>query len=503
MDGQRFDEWAKDLARLTTRRGVLKGLTGSAAGSLLALVGLGSAVADVCKPTGKECKRDGQCCSGSCVPPTHSQSTAGSGSVCCAAGQIQYPTGVCCTPTTCAALGKNCGEISDGCGGTLNCGTCSAPQSCGGGGAANACGCTPTTCAAQHATCGSISDGCGGDLTCGTCPAAPVCQTATCSGGTCVTAADPARDGESCGGGKVCRNGTCACPSGTRDCGGTCRQCCADSDCPGATCSAAVCIDGACGLTPIEGCCTEDGECDDGDPCTVDTCDPTSHTCRHDAAAAGTPCDDGNPCTVDDACDGAGTCATGSSKDCAAAGDQCNDAACDTATGTCVKHPKADGTGCDDGNPCTSNTICQQGACGGGTVKDCSAAGDQCNDGVCNPATGNCVKSAKPDGTPCDDGVSCSFQDICRHGVCGNPSICESIKTGSVCVGTNCVCPAGTHDCDKLGCKRLCGTDRHDVDRFQVCLGQQTGSCLACIEFLNCYGPLDTGTSCGTVSGDC
>src|SRR5262245_56375528 len=75
MDGQWFDVLAKNLAGLTTRRGVLKGLTGSAAGGLLALVGLGSAEADVCKPTGKECKKDGQCCSGSCVPPTHSQST--------------------------------------------------------------------------------------------------------------------------------------------------------------------------------------------------------------------------------------------------------------------------------------------------------------------------------------------------------------------------------------------------------------------------------------------
>src|SRR5205823_8468457 len=55
-----------------------------------------------------------------------------------------------CTPTTCAAQGKNCGTISNGCGGTLTCGSCTAPQTCGGG-VANVCGggCTPTTCAAQ------------------------------------------------------------------------------------------------------------------------------------------------------------------------------------------------------------------------------------------------------------------------------------------------------------------------------------------------------------------
>src|SRR5439155_1385572 len=42
-----------------------------------------------------------------------------------------------CTPTTCAAQGKNCGTIPDGCGGTLTCGVCTAPQTSGGGGVAN------------------------------------------------------------------------------------------------------------------------------------------------------------------------------------------------------------------------------------------------------------------------------------------------------------------------------------------------------------------------------
>src|SRR5207247_10235993 len=44
-----------------------------------------------------------------------------------------------CTPTTCAAQGKNCGTIPNGCGGTLTCGVCTAPQTCGGGGVANVC----------------------------------------------------------------------------------------------------------------------------------------------------------------------------------------------------------------------------------------------------------------------------------------------------------------------------------------------------------------------------
>ncbi|HEY3358972.1 MAG TPA: glycoside hydrolase family 18 protein [Polyangia bacterium] len=88
-----------------------------------------------------------------------------------------------CTPTTCAAQGKNCGTIADGCGGTLPCGTCTlANQTCGGGGTANVCGCTPTTCAAQGKNCGTIADGCGGTLPCGSCAAGQSCTANVCTG---------------------------------------------------------------------------------------------------------------------------------------------------------------------------------------------------------------------------------------------------------------------------------------------------------------------------------
>jgi hypothetical protein len=35
-----------------------------------------------------------------------------------------------CVPTTCMAQGKDCGPISDGCNGVLDCGTCHPPLSC-------------------------------------------------------------------------------------------------------------------------------------------------------------------------------------------------------------------------------------------------------------------------------------------------------------------------------------------------------------------------------------
>ena len=48
-----------------------------------------------------------------------------------------------CTPTTCAKLGYNCGPAADGCGGILDCGTCTPPSTCGGDGIANKCGAAP------------------------------------------------------------------------------------------------------------------------------------------------------------------------------------------------------------------------------------------------------------------------------------------------------------------------------------------------------------------------
>lgn len=45
-----------------------------------------------------------------------------------------------CIPATCGSLGADCGSVGDGCGGTLSCGTCVQPATCGGGGVANRCG---------------------------------------------------------------------------------------------------------------------------------------------------------------------------------------------------------------------------------------------------------------------------------------------------------------------------------------------------------------------------
>jgi parallel beta-helix repeat protein len=71
-----------------------------------------------------------------------------------------------CVPTTCAALGKNCGTLGDGCSGTLSCGTCVAPQACGGDGFPNVCG-APTGQSAYYVSAA------GDDANSGTTPSSP------------------------------------------------------------------------------------------------------------------------------------------------------------------------------------------------------------------------------------------------------------------------------------------------------------------------------------------
>lgn len=88
-----------------------------------------------------------------------------------------------CTPLTCEA--NQCGSISDGCGGTVECGGCEIPFVCGGGGE-NVCGVRPDTCSngMSDLTKGETGVDCGGP--CGGCPTGSGCKVqGDCETGTC------------------------------------------------------------------------------------------------------------------------------------------------------------------------------------------------------------------------------------------------------------------------------------------------------------------------------
>ena len=106
-----------------------------------------------------------------------------SGGESCGGSGIANECGGPCKPLTCDDLGVGCGIHGDGCGGSLDCGGCATGEFCGGGGP-NACGPLPEAvvcktkaeaCDEAGLDCGWVSDGCGGVVDCGSCPVGTLC----------------------------------------------------------------------------------------------------------------------------------------------------------------------------------------------------------------------------------------------------------------------------------------------------------------------------------------
>lgn len=131
-----------------------------------------------------------------------------------------------------ACAARECGPASDGCGGLYDCGSCSSPDFCGGGGTPGRCGCVPKSqsAACAGAECGPVSDGCGKSYQ---------CTTATCPSPL------------SCGGGGV--PGKCGCLTRTK------AEACGTQDCGWE--------DGGCGSVISCGTCPSGKKCGPGSMC--------------------------------------------------------------------------------------------------------------------------------------------------------------------------------------------------------------------------------------------
>ncbi len=150
------------------------------------------------------------------------------------------------------------------------------------------------------------------------------------------------------------------------------------------------------------------GPCDDGDACTADSCGP-GHVCAHTPLADGTACPDGNLCNGTETCQ-AGTCTpSGTPLDCDD-GDGCTVDSCDPASG--CAHQFA----CDDGNPCTLDSCDQATGCHHVPVTDGISCADHnaCNgDETCQ--SGACTAGAPP---TCSDGPACTSASCDRTRGC-------------------------------------------------------------------------------------
>ncbi|MCK4634744.1 MAG: hypothetical protein KAT37_02615, partial [Candidatus Aenigmarchaeota archaeon] len=274
---------------------------------------------------------------------------------------------------------------------------------------------------------------------------------------------------DKCNNGKVNQWLEDRCVPAETDCGYDCVQgycgaeCDKDEDCP---CPQDKCVDLTWYDYPLHGTCphcpclchdgTGSGQpcesqtvnCDDGDPCTLDSCDAVtgcSHEPIQDCCMDDSDCPDdyydcvGNSVMWHDVyCDqSTHTCEedTQEEENC----DDYNQDDCDGTwwihqTGECVENGDvhcaiASSTGnCDNDLYCDGQETCDVGECFDGIAIDCSHLDDQCNEGICNEDDDQCEQVPANEGDPCDDGLFCNIGEICQSGICtgGSPRDCSA-----------------------------------------------------------------------------
>ena len=341
----------------------------------------------------------------------------------CVAGKCLAKTNTCaCTADAdCAKL-----EDGDACNGLLYCNL-----------ASKECQLNPTT----LVTCPTVDDG--------------FCQVSTCITKTGKCQLIPRNDGKTCDADgsacttpDVCNGG--ACQAGPNTC-----QCQSDKDCgkfeADDLCSALYCdlLLNQCKPDPTTAVyCAKVNDT----ACATNTCDIKTGKCAVVPRNQGLACDaDGTNCTKGDACD-AGKCGAGLNvcqcqvdKDCAALedGDPCNGTLVCSQAKTCVVDPSTVVTcqNAGDDNP-SGEAVCKRNQCDAKTGK-CAVSpanpnticgkGTLCFEAPACDASGGC-KQGKA--IPCDDGSTCTTQDLCVKGVCtGQTKVCDG---GTPCTNASC-----------------------------------------------------------------
>lgn len=134
--------------------------------------------------------------------------------------------------------------------------------------------------------------------------------------------------------------------------------------------------------------------CDDGEFCTLDSCDPgVPGLCVHDAQAMEfTACNNSDACTGLDQCHD-GTCSWTRPIICFPTSEQCRVNECDSALGCVTVFTPGP---CDDGNVCTVGEACDEntGECTAPLFLNCDDF-DSCTADSCDPVTG-CVSEEIP-----------------------------------------------------------------------------------------------------------
>ncbi len=234
---------------------------------------------------------------------------------------------------------------------------------------------------------------------------------------------------------------------------------------------------------PAQGCITTIKVCADSDPCTIDRCDVKSGDCLHDPD----PCDDGNACTTGSCVAGSGCafaavdCSDGdacTSDGCTPAsgclhatvncddGKTCTTDSCDKSSG-CVHSQPAAGKcceadlDCDDNNVCTAEH-CVAGLCNSQGIFGCCKADADCNDAnactadTCNVASGVCSNAIQANAGCCQSDAECNDQkpctlDHCIANACAHELTC--CQTANDCsLYATAIDSCGEATCTSAGC---------------------------------------------------
>ena len=341
-------------------------------------------------------------------------------------------------------------------------------------------------------------------------------------------------DLDACTEGGECANGVCV-PGPAVNCNDN--NWCTDDYCDNQTgcqhdnnsdlCPAGQCVEGECVKA-------DPTNCDDWNPCTDDTYDQqlgciytiNQAPCSDDnicttgdhcewgwcVSTDSVECDDGNVCTAD-ICNPAIGCTFSFSDDECDDGNICTNDLCDAVLGCYHEYNNAQ---CDDGNPCTGQDVCLDGGCTGGPAVDCDDE-NICTDDSCNPVVG-CVHT--PNYGPCDDDNLCTDQDICLGAVCKgglqvqchdeNPCTDDSCDPGSGCVFTTNVAPCDDEDLCTLVdfCQdgQCVGEEEMPCDDGNECTDDICESPLGCTSIANnapCPGGVCANGECIPVCLDC
>ncbi len=268
--------------------------------------------------------------------------------------------------------------------------------------------CTQDSCtSAEGCTHANVDGFCSdGDL----CSQDDFCEEGICVGGSSLDCDDqnPCTD-DSCGAAQGCVHAVNDDPCDDRN------ECTAVDQCGGGSCV---------GMESVN--------CDDGNVCTTDSCDPEIGCSQTNNSLL---CSDGDACTLHDECIEGG-CVPGGALNCDD-GNPCTDDSCDSTSG-CVHLGNTDI--CDDGNACTVVDICIDGGCQGITPLDCYD-GNTCTKDLCFPLSGcsyEVLGGSCDDGNVCTVGETCSVDGTCIGGTCLEDAICAPQFPDELCMPGEC-----------------------------------------------------------------